>query len=224
MKIITVTALLIIGAAMGSGYEDVSPEEAWFLSMHSNVVTIDVSPIYDQGHLPGSIHAPLSSLEEAAMDWDKSMTYLVYCHGDAPSIQGAETLVEMGFGSVKRLSGNYGAWVEAGYPVEVHGEYMDVSPVLANDLISMNNDLVVVDVSPYWGQGHLPGAVSAPLSTLETAMADWDMEKDYLVYCHGDGPSISGAETLAEAGFNTVYRLEGNYGAWVAAGYVVETD
>jgi len=42
------------------------------------------------------------------------------------------------------------------------------------------------------------------------------------VYCHGDGPSIAGAQKLIDAGFKYVYRLEGNYGAWVDAGYEIE--
>ena len=44
----------------------------------------------------------------------------------------------------------------------------------------------------------------------------------YLVYCHSDAASISGASKLIEAGFEKVYRLDGNYDAWVAVGYEVE--
>jgi rhodanese-related sulfurtransferase len=55
-------------------------------------------------------------------------------------------------------------------------------------------------------------------------MVDWDMYDDYLVYCHADGPSIQGARMLVDAGFPTVYRLVGNYGAWVGAGYATEMN
>ena len=51
-----------------------------------------------------------------------------------------------------------------------------------------------------------------------------DAMKMYLVYCHGDAPSILGAQKLVDAGFEHVYRLEGNYGAWLEAGYDVETE
>jgi 3-mercaptopyruvate sulfurtransferase SseA len=34
--------------------------------------------------------------------------------------------------------------------------------------------------------------------------------------------AIAGAQKLIDAGFKTVYRLEGNYGAWKAAGYPIE--
>jgi rhodanese-related sulfurtransferase len=45
----------------------------------------------------------------------------------------------------------------------------------------------------------------------------------YLVYCHVDSVAIQGAQKLVDAGFIHVYRLEGNYAAWVDAGYPVET-
>ena len=47
------------------------------------------------------------------------------------------------------------------------------------------------------------------------------MDKDYLVYCHVDSASISGAQKLVDAGFDPVYRLEGNYQAWLDEGYPV---
>ena len=43
------------------------------------------------------------------------------------------------------------------------------------------------------------------------------------MYCHGDAPSISGAQKLLDAGFTRVYRFAGNYAAWVAASYPVST-
>jgi rhodanese-related sulfurtransferase len=225
---VSTTAALLIAAVMvpaaSAGYQEVTAGEAWSLFMLSEVVTVDVSPMYDDGHLPGAVSAPLPELEESLTGWDSGLTYLVYCHSEEASRRGAQTLVDSGFESVSRLEGNFKAWVDAGYPVEIPGEYMDVGPGLAHDLVSMDNNLVVVDVSRAYGNGHLPGAVSAPVSTLEEAMTDWDMEDHYLVYCHGDAPSIRGARALVNAGFTTVYRLEGNYGAWVDAGHPVETE
>jgi 3-mercaptopyruvate sulfurtransferase SseA len=36
--------------------------------------------------------------------------------------------------------------------------------------------------------------------------------------------AIAGAQKLVDSGFTNVYRLEGNYAAWVDAGYPVETQ
>ena len=35
-------------------------------------------------------------------------------------------------------------------------------------------------------------------------------------------PAMAGAQLMEDAGFKNVYRLEGNYGAWVDAGNDVE--
>ena len=101
--------------------------------------------------------------------------------------------------------------------------YTDLSPREAKDLIATENNLVIIDVSPSYDRGHLPGAISIPLATLDGKIPSLDRTKTYLVYCHADGPSISGAQKLVNAGFPKVYRLAGNYAAWTAAGYPVET-
>jgi len=102
--------------------------------------------------------------------------------------------------------------------------YIDVSPEEAKGLIESVPDLVVIDVSPHYDDGHLPGAVHYYLGdgSLDAAIPSLDKTKPYLVYCHVDSVAIRGAQKLVDAGFSPVYRLEGNYGAWVAAGYPVE--
>jgi rhodanese-related sulfurtransferase len=102
--------------------------------------------------------------------------------------------------------------------------FMDVSPAEAKNLIDTMPDLVVIDVSPHYDAGHLPGAVHYYLGdgSLDAAIPNLDPNGKYLVYCHIDSVAINGAQKLIDAGFTTVYRLEGNYGAWVAAGYPVE--
>jgi rhodanese-related sulfurtransferase len=102
--------------------------------------------------------------------------------------------------------------------------YMDVSVEEARELIDSNPGLIVIDVSPHYAEGHLPGAVSYPLGdgSLDAAIPNLDKNEDYLVYCHIDSVAIAGAQKLIDAGFMNVYRLEGNYSAWVEAGYPVE--
>ena len=101
--------------------------------------------------------------------------------------------------------------------------YIDVSPEVANALIGSIPDLVIIDVSPLYAKGHIPGAVSHPIGdgSLDAAIPALDKTKTYLVYCHSDSASISGASKLVEAGFEKVFRLEGNFAAWVDAGYPV---
>lgn len=102
--------------------------------------------------------------------------------------------------------------------------YMDVTPAEAKNLIDNNPDLIILDVSPRYAEGHLPGAVNYYLGdgSLDNAIPTLDKSKEYLVYCHIDSVAIQGAKKLVDAGFKTVYRLEGNYSAWVDAGYPIE--
>jgi adenylyltransferase/sulfurtransferase len=102
--------------------------------------------------------------------------------------------------------------------------YIDVTPAEAKDLIDNNPDLIIIDVSPHYEQGHLPGAVHYYLGdgSLDTAVPSLDKDKTYLVYCHIDSVARQGAQKLVDAGFENVYRLAGNYSGWVDAGYPVE--
>ena len=103
------------------------------------------------------------------------------------------------------------------------GSYIDVSPAEAKKLIDENSDLIIIDVSPHYAQGHLPGAMHYYLGdgSLDEAIPTLDKDKTYLVYCHVDSVAIAGAQKLVDAGFEEVYRLEGNYAAWVDAGYPI---
>ena len=104
--------------------------------------------------------------------------------------------------------------------------YMDVTAAEAKELIENNPDLIILDVSPKYDDGHLPGAINYYIGdgSLDDIIPTLDKEAKYLVYCHTDAASIPGAQKLVDAGFTDVYRLEGNYAAWVDAGYEIETD
>ena len=102
--------------------------------------------------------------------------------------------------------------------------YIDVTAIEAKELIDTKPDLIIIDVSPNYDNGHIPGAINYYIGdgSLDNAISSLDKNKEYLVYCHVDSASIGGANKLVDAGFNMVYRLEGNYQAWVDAGYSIE--
>lgn len=106
----------------------------------------------------------------------------------------------------------------------VNMHYIDISAQKAKTLIDENPDIVILDVSPKYAEGHIPGAINYYVGdgTLDKAIPTLDPEKTYLVYCHTDAASTRGAQKLIDAGFTSVYRLEGNYGAWLDAGFPVE--
>ena len=102
--------------------------------------------------------------------------------------------------------------------------YTDLTAQEAKQLIDTTPDIIILDVSPAYDNGHLPGAVNYYVGdgSLDRAIPSLDKTKTYLVYCHVDSAAISGAQKLVDAGFTKVYRLEGNYQAWVDAGYPIE--
>lgn len=108
--------------------------------------------------------------------------------------------------------------------VPVNG-YTDLSPEDAKALIDTTPDIVIIDVSGVYDKGHLPGAINYYIGngSLDEAIPDLDPEKTYLVYCHSVSASTAGAQKLVDAGFEKVYRLQGNYRAWLDAGYPIET-
>ena len=209
------------------GYVDLPADKAMeMIKNNSDMIIIDVSPMWAEGHLPGALSFPLGdgSFEAALPSWDKNKMYLIYCHGDGPSMKAAKKLVDAGFKHVYRLEGNYAAWVKAGYEIEVHS-YVDISAMALKNMMEKNPDLIIIDVSPMYDQGHIPGAVNYYVGdgSLDKAIPQLDPMAHYVVYCHMDSASILGAEKLIEAGFMHVYRLKGNFAAWKEAGYPIET-
>ena len=95
---------------------------------------------------------------------------------------------------------------------------------MVQSAIDGNPDLTVIDVSPDYAKGHLPGAVNYYLGdgSLDAAIPNLDKNAMYLVYCHFESASRAGAQKLEDAGFQNVYRLDGDYSAWVAFGYPIE--
>ena len=212
------------GSGEGESYTDVTA-----LQLKNDVVDdasispyaaiFDVSPVYQQAHLPFASNAgSVEGLGNMLDGLDKNSAYLVYCHSDGASIAGAELMADQGFSNVHRLEGNYVAWDEV--------SFADLTASVVKSKIDAGEFEAIFDVSPVFNVSHLPGASNAnesgggtDLSQLITGM---DKTKSYLVYCHSDAPAMAGAQLMEDAGFKKVYRLEGNYGAWVNAGYDVE--
>ena len=104
------------------------------------------------------------------------------------------------------------------------GTYTNVWPDEAKTIIMRNSELKIIDVSPKYALGHIPGAISLELKnkTLEEALPGLSKSEIYLVYSHVDYTSVQAAQKFVEAGFSNVYRLKGGYGGWLEFGYSIE--
>ncbi len=82
-------------------------------------------------------------------------------------------------------------------------------------------EVTVLDVRPRdeYGSGHLPGALSVPLSELEGRLADLPRDREIVAYCRGPYcvMSVEAVDLLRRHGFDAV-RLDDGVNDWRARG------
>ncbi len=87
------------------------------------------------------------------------------------------------------------------------------------------NDVIVLDVRPSeeYKNGHIPGALSIPLSQLRNRLNDIPQDHKVVAYCRGPYCVLSteAMKILRDAGFETV-RLKEGLPEWREAGLPVE--
>jgi len=83
-----------------------------------------------------------------------------------------------------------------------------------------NSKFHIIDVSSDYNSGHIANAVNYPMDSFETSITNLDKTDIYLVYSRDDKSRIA-AKIMADNTFENVYRLQGNYGAWLVAGFPV---
>ncbi|TMA26065.1 MAG: molybdopterin-synthase adenylyltransferase MoeB, partial [Deltaproteobacteria bacterium] len=100
---------------------EVTPAELSRQSPRPLLIDVREKQEVDLGTLPGAKHVPRGYLElriEEAVP-DHNADVVLYCAGGTRSLLAGRTLREMGYGRVRSLAGGYGAWKDAGLPVEV---------------------------------------------------------------------------------------------------------
>lgn len=103
-------------------------------------------------------------------------------------------------------------------------QHTDIGVHDAKILIDEKPEMIIVDVSPYYDKGHIPHAINYYIGdgSLDSALKTLDKNATYLVYCHFESASRTGVYKFLKAGFENVYRLEGDFPAWEDAGYTIE--
>lgn len=86
----------------------------------------------------------------------------------------------------------------------------------------VDNGTTVLDVreTDEYVSGHVPGAVSAPMSALADHIDSFDKEEVNYVICQAGGRSMRVCEYLEANGYRVV-NVAGGTGAWMASGYDV---
>ena len=98
--------------------------------------------------------------------------------------------------------------------------HTDINVPDANDMISSNSNLLIVDVrehSEYCGElGHIPGAYNYPWSSgvFNNSYEDLLPQNEILLVCKSGGRSNSAANFLDSKGYLYVYDMLGGTVAW----------
>lgn len=135
-------------------------------------------------------------------------------------------LARVGHESVEGyLDGGMEAWRAAGLEV---ARLPQISVEELRRMLGERDDLQVLDVRRRgeYVSGHVPRAENAPLSARlvgDGAVARLDPARPLAVICAGGYRSSAAAGLLAPLGFRQLFNVAGGTGAWVKAGYGVET-
>ncbi|HEX6284209.1 MAG TPA: rhodanese-like domain-containing protein, partial [Pyrinomonadaceae bacterium] len=192
-------------------------------------VLLDVRSAADfgAGHVPGSLNIGLGG--QFAM-WAGSLiplqaSIVLIADTAAQVDESVVRLARVGIENVKGyLEGGVDNWRAAGFPV---GSIPQVSVDELKEKLATTADMQVIDVRrpAEYGNGHVPCALNAPLATLDQNAGQLPFEKDKptAVICAGGYRSSAAASLLEQLGFTKLLNVSGGTGAWINAGYPVET-
>lgn len=104
-----------------------------------------------------------------------------------------------------------------------------MEPINRNDLLKrvIDGAVTVLDVRPAeeYRAGHIPGALSVPLSRLKELLAKLPRDQEIVAYCRGPYCvlAVQAVEMLRKLGFKAI-RLEEGIQDWLAMGLALEVD
>lgn len=114
---------------------------------------------------------------------------------------------------------------DPGTSVSTNHTIVEVDAAKVEELLQTDRDLVIIDVSGLWADGHIVGAIDTPLDQLQTIINDnfiLSASKHYVVYAHDEETSKKAAQMLLDSSFTVINRLVDGYDAWVANGGYTE--
>ena len=116
--------------AANAEVETLATEEAIELAGNDGVVLVDIRDVRElqrEGRVPGAVHCPRGMLEfwiDPQSPYHKPMfaqdkKFVFFCAGGLRSALAAQTAQRMGLKPVAHIKGGFGAWKQAGGPVDL---------------------------------------------------------------------------------------------------------
>ena len=122
LALFVVTVLLIKEVVEGllKRYKVATPMKAVAILNHEDTTLLNVSETgeYDKGHIDGSLHIPLSKLDQRLYELEKKKAHpiVVTCWTGMHSAQACTKLAKLGFEQVFHLKGGIQAWQDENLP------------------------------------------------------------------------------------------------------------
>jgi len=93
-----------------------------------------------------------------------------------------------------------------------------VAPMALKNMLAIPNHLVLVDVreAEEFAAGHIEGAISMPLGTIQSAYRNLPRNVVLVVYCRGGLRSAQAVDFLLAHGYRHAIGLDGGIIAWNA--------
>ncbi len=196
------------------------------LAEDNTVLDVRSAAEFGLGHVPGAINIGLSG--QFAM-WAGSLLsldsgILLVAESESKVDEAVMRLARVGIETVKGyLERGLLSWHEAGFATTT------VPQISVNDLdelIKRASPPQVIDVrrAAEYDSGHVPQAVTAPLSQLKEQIATLtlDRAKPTVVICAGGYRSSAATSILAQQGFTDLQNVIGGTSAWINAGFAIE--
>lgn len=205
-----------------------SPAEVQRLANAGHVL-LDVRSAaeFGAGHVPGSVNIGLGG---QFATWAASLIPLtapliLVAESDEKVQEAVTRLARVGIESVRGyLEGGILAWHQAALEL---AEVPQITVAELRDMLTAETNLQLLDVRrpPEYSGGHVPHAVTAPLSILRERIPSLtlDPKKPTAVICAGGYRSSAATSILEQQGFTDLRNVTGGTSAWVSAGFATET-
>ncbi len=169
------------------------------------VVDVRSNDEYNAGHIKHAINIPFAEIEadpNILADY-KDFSIILYCKTGKTSGKAAKILSDNGYKNITNAQG------VKKFDYELF-TYKNITAKMFLDMID-SNEYTIVDArrAEDYAEGHIKGAISVPLETLEENIDNIPKDKPVCVYCYSGSRSNAVSKKLNELGYEAYNVIEG---------------